>query len=133
MNHESDSLACGSVGLGEEGVHLDTADTVTLDHAELDVSLVSPGGSPRVLDEPVVATVLGTVADGEDGVIEVGSASDVVHDTSLVELEAGHVGLDGNSGGLEGKSGLHLVHVGWGDVGVARDGDSGGGGSVVLA
>ena len=102
-------VPASSVGLGEEGVHLDTADTVTLDHGELDIALVSPGVSPGVLDEPVVLAGLGTEADGEDGVVEVGSAVGVVHDTGLVELEAELVGLDGNSGGLLCNGGLHLV------------------------
>ena len=53
-------------------VDLDTAGTIRAVHAELDVTLVTPGGVPRVLDEPVLSAIRpGTVADGEDGVIEV--------------------------------------------------------------
>ena len=55
-------------------VDLDTADTIGVIHAELDVTLVPPGGVPGVLDEPVVDTILSTVTDDKDGVVEVGSA-----------------------------------------------------------
>jgi len=132
LNHESDSLACGSVGLGEEGVHLDTADTVALDHAELDVSLVSPGGSPRVLDEPVVATVLGTVADGKDGVIEVESAGYVVQDTRGVVFEAILSRLNCNSSRLLSYGGFHLGHIIWIHQDVIHDGNGSGRGRIVL-
>ena len=60
----------GSVGVDGEGLHLDTADTVAVNDSELDVSLVSPGGVPGVLDEPVVLAGLGAPSDGKDGVIE---------------------------------------------------------------
>ena len=89
--------------------HLDTADTVTVDDGELDVALFAPGGVPGVLDEPVVLTVLGTVADGEDGVIEGGSALGGVEDTSLVSLPDHLVGLDEDGDGLLGEGGLHLA------------------------
>jgi len=64
-----------SVGGGVERAHLDTADTGTISvSGESDVARLSPGGSPGVLDNVEILTVLGTVADSEDSVVESGSA-----------------------------------------------------------
>lgn len=41
-------------------------------NSDFDVAMVSPGGVPWVLDEPVIMfdlVFIGTIADGEDGVI----------------------------------------------------------------
>ena len=108
-------------------VDLDTAGTIRVVHAELDVTLVPPGGVPRVLDEPVVLSILGTIADGEDGVIEVGSALGGGEDTGLVGLEDELVGLDGDGERLLVEGSLHLGLVGWGDIDIAGDLNSGGG------
>mmetsp|Transcript_228 Transcript_228/g.341 ORF Transcript_228/g.341 Transcript_228/m.341 type:complete len:336 (+) Transcript_228:102-1109(+) len=127
------SDCCCSVRGGVGGAHLDTADAVTFDDSELDVALVTPGGVPGVLDEPVVLAVLGAVADGEDGVIELGAALGGVEDTGPVGLEDHLVGLDEDGKGLLGESGLHLGGVAGGNGTVRGDRDGGGGGSVVLA
>ena len=63
-----------SVGLGEQRGTLDAASARTTSKSELDVALVTPGGAPRVLDEPVAEAVLETVADSEDSVVELGAA-----------------------------------------------------------
>ena len=116
----SDSL----VGNGVERAHLDTAGTSGAVHGELDVALVAPGGVPGVLDEPVVLAVLSTVADSEDGVVEVGAALAGGKDTGLVGLEDHLVGLNGDGEGTLLKSSLHLgLRVG-GNVGVVGDGDA---------
>ena len=61
---------------GEVDILVDAADTLAaVGHADLDVALVTPGGVPGVLDEPVVGTVLGTVADCEDSMVKGGAAS----------------------------------------------------------
>ena len=122
-----------SVGLSLGGAHLDSADTVTVDDGELDVALVSPGGVPGVLDEPVVLTGLSAVADSEDGVIERGAALGGVEDTSLVGLPDHLVGLDEDGDGGDGESGLHLGDGVGGHAGVAGDFDGGLGEGVVLA
>ena len=96
-------------------VDLDTAGTGGVVHAELDVALVAPSGVPGVLDEPVVLSILGTIADGEDGVIEGGAARAAGEDTRLVGLEDVLVGLDGDGERLGGKSGLHLLNIACGD------------------
>merc|ERR1719183_91626 len=99
-----DSLTRTSVGGGVRGLLEDTADVVFTD---LDVTLLSPGWAPRVLDEEVVITVLGTVADGEDTVVESGSALLGSDDTGLVTLEGHLVSLDGDRDGLLHKDSLH--------------------------
>mmetsp|Transcript_6621 Transcript_6621/g.9000 ORF Transcript_6621/g.9000 Transcript_6621/m.9000 type:complete len:322 (+) Transcript_6621:157-1122(+) len=127
------SDCCCSVGGGVGGAHLDTADAVTFDDSELDVALVTPGGVPGVLDEPVVLAVLGAVADGEDGVIELGAALGGVEDTGLVGLEDHLVSLNGDSEGLLLEGGLHLSG-GLGEDGeVVGDGHGGGAAGIVLA
>jgi len=76
--HSGHVIRLGSVGGGELGVGLDTAGTgVVTGDGELDVSLVTPDGSPGVLDEPVLEAGggVGTVADAEDGMVEGGTAS----------------------------------------------------------
>ena len=99
-----------SVGRDTLGVGLDTAGTSRVVHGELDVALVTPDGVPGVLDEPVVESGGGVVteADGEDGVIEAGTAFGATEDTTLVGLEDSLVGLNGDGEGLLGKGGLHL-------------------------
>ena len=122
-----------SVGHGTKRIQLDAADTGTVDDGELDVALVTPGGVPGVLDEPVVLTVLSAVADGEDGVVEAGAATGGVEDTRLVGLEDELVSLDRDGKGLLGESGLHLAGAGGGHSQVVRDSDGGSAGLIVLA
>jgi len=90
---------------------LDTADTSSEpsflggDH---DVTLISPSWSPGVSDDVVGLSVFLSITDGGDGVIEGGSASGGVHDTTGISLENFSVGFDGNrdwslsNGGKEG-------------------------------
>jgi hypothetical protein len=111
-----------SLDAGVDGAHLDTADTGSIDGSELDVAINTPGGAPGVLDEPVVLSVLVTVADGEDGVVECGSASFGVEDTGGVGLEDVGVSLDrdgdglSSKGSLEGGNGVGADLVGAGDL-----------------
>ena len=60
-----------------------------------EVSLLSPGWSPGVLKEPVVSSVVGSVADDEHSVIEAGS-TESLHDTTVVELEQDGCSVNGN-------------------------------------
>ena len=85
-----------SVGLGNERLHLDTADTLAIDGGDLDVALITPGGGPGVSDNVVLLTSLGSVADGGNGVVEAGSTGSGVEDTAGVELEDRLVSLNGN-------------------------------------
>ena len=65
-------------------------------------------------------SVKGTVSDGEDTVIEVGSASGG-DDTGSVRLEGHLIGFDGNGDWSDGKGGLHL---GGGVSNIGEGGDS---------
>jgi len=109
------------VGGGHEHAALSGSVVVLGATAQKDVALVSPGGTPRVLDLVVVVTALSSVADGEDTVVEVSSAG-ASEDTRGVELEVLLVSLDGNRHGLLGE-GIHhsAVRVGL-DISVAAGG-----------
>ena len=105
------------------GSRLDTADTGTVLDSDLDVSVVTPGCTPGVLDKVVGSSVLDSVSDGEDTVVEGGSAGSASEDTGGVHLEGGLVGLDGDGDWLLGEGGLELVWGVLGDVSVGADGD----------
>jgi len=109
---------------GVRGHHVDTADTSSanvLGHQ--DVTLLTPGGAPGVLDDPVVLAASGAVADGKDTVVELSAASRV-EDTRLVELEGRLVGLNGDGDGLLGDGSNELSLVVGGDIRVRADGGS---------
>ena len=65
-----------SVAVDSLWLHLDAADTNAVLDGDLDVSLVTPGGVPGVLHEPVLQSRVGVVvpADDEHGVVEEVSA-----------------------------------------------------------
>lgn len=97
---------------------MDTADTSgSFNGGDHDVTLISPSWSPGVSDDVVLLSILNTISDGGDGVIEVGSASGGVENTTGVTLEGHSVGLDGNgnwslsdgSDKLGGRSWLNVV------------------------
>ena len=94
---------------------MDTADSDTWDGGDLDVTLVTPGSSPGVSDEVVLLSVLGSVSDGGDGVIELGSAGSGVENTTSVHLEHGSVGLEGHRDWGGGDGGLEGIDGGWGN------------------
>jgi hypothetical protein len=71
------------LGVVDNLVH--TADTSALSHAELDVTLVTPDGVPGVADDEVALVTLITVANSEDGVVNLGGAAvGLGDDTGLV-------------------------------------------------
>ena len=107
-----------SLGGWPERDLLDTADTNSVNGGNLDVSLVSPGGTPRVSDDVVVLGSIVSVSDGGDGVIKLGSARLGVEDSGLVELEDGSVGLDGDGNWLSSDGGLELRDGSGSNVGV---------------
>lgn len=104
---------------------LDSADSDgSLNSGDVDVSTNSPAGSPGVSDDVVILGSGSAPSDGGDGVIEVGSASGGVEDSTGVSLESKSVGLNGDrdwsegDGILEGLSGSGLnvvVSFGGGD------------------
>lgn len=110
-----------SVGFWVGGSHLDTADTLTINGSDLDVSLVSPGWAPGVSDDPVVLSSLRSVSNGSDGVVKRGSAFAGVEDTRGVHLENSLVGLDGDGNNTFVEGSLELAHaVSW-NIGVTSD------------
>jgi hypothetical protein len=103
---------------------LESADTsfVLLVHGSEDseVSLLSPSWSPGVLKEPVVGTVIGSISNNEDTVVE-GLSAEMLHDSTVVELEEWVSSVDGDGdwslsdGGGQSRWGL------WLDIGEVRD------------
>jgi len=55
--------------------------------------MISPSGAPRVLHFPIVLATVGAIADGQDSVIEFGSAH-ACKDAAFVELEQTLIGLN---------------------------------------
>jgi len=85
---------------------LDTANTVAGFDTDLDVSSISPGGTPRVLDEVVILASFSAESDGENTMIKLGTTSGSSDDSSLVRLEGGLVSLDGYGDGSLNEGGL---------------------------
>ena len=86
---------------------VDTADTSTISHADLDVTFVTPDGVPGVTDDIVALISLITVTNSDDGVVNLGGA--VVggsEDTALVGLEDLGLGVDGDTDGTFGLDGI---------------------------
>ena len=106
-----------------ERLHLDSADSLALDGSDLDVSLVSPGGSPGVSNDVVLLSVLSSISNSGDSVVKAGSAGLGVQDTGGVVLEHSLVSLDGDGNWLLVNSCLELLDgIGW-DIGVSLDSD----------
>jgi hypothetical protein len=95
-----------SVGGGTDSSQLDTTNTGAGFDSDLDVTVESPGGTPRVLDKVVVGAVLSSVADGEDTMVEVGSTGRSGEDTRAVHLEGSLVGFDSDGGRGNGDGSL---------------------------
>jgi hypothetical protein len=104
---DEDSLSGDCVCV--DGLHVDTADTSARLNSDLDVALVAPGGGPRVLNQEVGGTILGTITNCEDTMIEVASAFTAGEDSGFVMLEDGLVSFDGHGNGLLGNSILQFV------------------------
>jgi len=88
----------GAQGAGDSWVRWRSIGDTALVHATLDenVTVGTPGCTPRVLHLPVVSAALGAIADCEHTVVEVGAAAAGQH-TAAVQLEAHLIGLNGNA------------------------------------
>ena len=76
---------------------MDTADTSGEPSGlggDVDVTSISPSWSPGVSDDVVLLSILDTISDGGDGVIEGGTALLGVHDSTGVTLEDLGVSFD---------------------------------------
>lgn len=86
--------------------------SVLLGHVALnsEVALLAPSAVPRVLDEPVVSALIGTIANEEHGVVD-GIAAESLDNSVLVELESSSTGVDadGDWAECEGLSQLDWV------------------------
>jgi len=120
-----------------DGGLLDTTDTGgSFNSGDHDVTSISPSWSPGVSDDVVRLSVFVSESDSSDGVIEVGSASSGVQDTTGVTLESNFIGFDGNRdwslgnggqklGGRVGLDGVNLSNVDcWRSLAEARSGIS---------
>lgn len=105
--------------LREVGLHLDTANSSAILNGHLHVALISPGGAPRVLHEPVLLATLSAVADEEDSVVKLSTACGVVKDATAVGLEARFVGLNSDRDGLLVEGRLQSGDVVTGDIHVS--------------
>ena len=117
-------ISCGWVGGSVE----DTA--LVVGGSDSNVTGISPAWSPGVLDEDEVLSVKGSVSDGEDTVIELGSASGG-DDTGSVRLEGHLIGFDGNRDWSVGKGGFHLGGGSLLDIVESGDGTNTGGFLIV--
>lgn len=99
---------------------------------QAEVALLTPGGSPAVLHDPVAVLTVGVVAvdvaHRQYAVVEILAAALVVDHAGGVELEGGG-GADGHGNGLVGHGLLQRVAIVDGDVFVGVDGHRG---AVVL-
>jgi len=95
-----------SVGGRTDGVFLDTADTSTGFDSDLDVTTLSPAGTPRVLNKVVFNSAFSSISDGEDTVVKVGSTGRAGKDTGSVHLEGSLVSFDSDGSGSLGDGGL---------------------------
>jgi len=101
MEHANNLSLGDEVGVAVPVVVLNTAHVVaTLD---TDVTLLTPAGTPRVADDVVVNTVLGTITDSEDTVVELSTALGG-DDTTSVELEGSTRSSKSNGDGLLSNS-----------------------------
>ena len=93
---DSGRISSISLGGGVEGLHLDSADTVSLDLGHSEVTFFTPVSSPGVSNDVEANSVFDTISDSGDGVIEGSSAGSIVKDSTAVHLEWSSVGLDGD-------------------------------------
>ena len=109
-------LECGVRGL--EGNTANTFTSSSSVSGDVHVSLVSPIGSPRVSNLPEVLSLLVSISNDGDSVIELGSAFFVIDNSSLVELEDLSVGLNRNGDHSIRDSDLKLIIIIWGNVSI---------------
>lgn len=87
-------------------MHLDAAHAGTIGDSDANISILTPAGTPRVLDLVVGLAVVGSVADSQHSMVKF-SATVGGDDATGVSLEHLLVGLDGdrdralNNGSLE--------------------------------
>lgn len=100
------SLRPSNLDNGVESIGGDTTVVVSVS-CHPDVSLLSPPGSPAVLDDPVVRSSGRSVSNNKHGVVQsVGRASGLIVHSRSVALEGVVTGIDGNRNGADCSGGL---------------------------
>ena len=74
------AISVGRSNGGEVYIFLDATYTLAINDSKLDIALVTPRGSPRVLNQPVVLVILSTVAHSQNSVVEIRTAPDIIKD-----------------------------------------------------
>ena len=94
-------LHCGVAGLGSN------ATVVVIIAAHHDVALHAPIGAPAVLHQPVCFSIVSTVANHQDGMIQVSARAQwlIVH-TTTVHLETWVASVNANGNWTNGSSGF---------------------------
>ena len=85
---------CSDSHLWVDRAGLDGADTYSILDGDSHVALLTPGGTPGVLHDPVLTISIGAVSNDEGGVVGVGSASGGAENSAGVLLEDSSVCLD---------------------------------------
>ena len=118
------------------GVKKNTTDTVhiVLLGSDSDVSLLSPGCSPRVSDKEVILAIISSISNSGDSMIKVGSTVLGVENTTAVELEVS-ISLNRDASWLNGNGCLQLCDTLVWNVGIASGFNKllGGGGLTFLS
>jgi hypothetical protein len=98
-----------------------------------DVSRQSPASSPRVLNEPIGASIRNSPSDSENSVVQLGRrASGFVVDSGAVKLERALRSIDSNRGGSKSNLCLEVVFITLVDIGKSSQSGSRVG-SVIVA
>jgi len=103
------------LGVGVANTLVDSANTDTSSHADVDVASVSPAGTPRVTDDVVVRRSRGNVADDDDSVVggsTTATSSVSGNNSRLIRLEGLRAGVDTDSIGLDLDSRHHVSGAG---------------------
>jgi len=94
---------------------LNTADTLTFNCGNLDVSLIAPESGPGVSNNVVLFTTLSSITDSSNGMVENGSTFDGVEDTTFILLEDFLVSLNCDRDDTLIDGSLELRNTVWND------------------
>jgi len=89
------------LGVGVSNTLVDSADTGSGSHTDVDVAVVSPVRTPRVTYDVVVGRGRGDVSDDDDSVVSGSTARSSSNNSGRVRLEDGGAGVDRDSVGLD--------------------------------
>lgn len=112
-----DEMGCSgtpSDGVGVADILVDSAKSFSfvgsVIHADADVAVHSPAGTPRVTDVPVGVGIGGRVTRSDDGVVHASLVARGKGSTA-VSLEADSTGVDADGVGLE-RDAIHHLGIG---------------------